>query len=76
MGILFKKGLLGLAIAPAIYGGTRSFINYASKFIPGINPSIKDPLIAGLAIAADVAVVCLTGGDCKCCCKKKEETEE
>jgi hypothetical protein len=74
MGIL-KKGLLGLVIAPAIYGGTRSTVNYASKFF-GINPSIKDPLIAGLAIAADVAVVCLTGGDCKCCCKKEEKTEE
>jgi hypothetical protein len=74
MGI-FKKGLLGLAIAPAIYGGTRSAVNYASRFF-GINPDIKDLLIAGLAVAADAAVVCLTDSDCKCCCKKEEETEE
>lgn len=70
-----KKGLLGLAIAPAVYGGTRSTVNYASKFF-GINPSIKDPLIAGLAAVAVVAVVSLTGGDCKCCCEKKEEKTE
>jgi len=74
MGYL-KKGLLGLAIAPAVYGGTRSTVNYASKFF-GINPSIKDPLIAGLAVVTVVAVVSLTGGDCKCCCKKEEKAEE
>ena len=74
MGII-KKGLLGLAIAPAVYGGTRSTVNYASKFF-GINPSIKDPLIAGLAVVTVVAVVSLTGGDCKCCCTKEEKAEE
>ena len=74
MGII-KKGLLGLAIAPAVYGGTRSALNYASKYFPGIN-SFKDPLIAGLAVGAIGVVMCLTGGDCKCCCKKEEEDAE
>ena len=75
MGI-FKKALVATAITPAVYGGTRSTINYASKFV-NIKASIKDPLIAGLTAFTVITVAACIGNGCDCCkCKKEEETDK